>query len=117
MEVLDALLGNEACNSNLKDLNDQTPIHSVICFIERAADHRDNKKVEDLTEVLKKFLEKRPKAFHEKGGKTNVTGLDLGRDCKVEKVQKLFRGLRMILNAIQNHEEFNVQDFNALRQN
>mmetsp|Transcript_4442 Transcript_4442/g.6087 ORF Transcript_4442/g.6087 Transcript_4442/m.6087 type:complete len:159 (-) Transcript_4442:542-1018(-) len=116
LEVPTALLVNDACDSNLKDLNDQTPIHSVICSIEQAADRCDNKKVDDLVEVLKVFLAKRPDAFHVKGSKKDITGIELGRNCKVKKVQELLRGTDIILSAIHQRKEFNVDDFNHLWQ-
>jgi len=116
LQCLEALLDNENCNSKLEDSNGHTPIHSVISSIERAADRHDNRKVEGLMKVLEVFMEKRPSDFQAKlkFGKTKVTGLDRGRACRVEKVQQLFKGFKMILGTIKNHEEFNPQDFNTL---
>eukprot|EP00957_Ditylum_brightwellii_P181427 13820188-Ditylum_brightwellii.AAC.1 len=111
---LNALLDNKMCKSTLKDFNGQTPLHSVIHSIKDATDRHNFQKVDNLIEVLKVFSRRQQSDFNEKVGGTNITVYNLGRICKVKKVQELFRGFDMIIGAIKEHEEFNLQDFNSL---
>eukprot|EP00957_Ditylum_brightwellii_P196210 14950344-Ditylum_brightwellii.AAC.1 len=114
LTLLNALLDNKMCKSTLKDLTGQTPVHSVICSIEYAADSHNFQKVDNLIEVLKVFSRRQQSDLNEKIGSTNITVYELGRMCKVKKVQERFGVFDMILGDIKEHKEFNPQDFNSL---
>jgi hypothetical protein len=115
--ALEEILKTHGVKVSIKDHLGNTVVHSMLATAERASHRRDRELLNKLVPAMELLLEKRRDAFNAVDDK-NRTGFDLGRSSPIRDIQKLFKGVNVILGAIEQWkgssgepDDFNVEDF------
>ena len=108
--ALEEILKTPGLDVKIKDHLGNTAVHSMLAAAERAANRRDRELVEKLKPALELLLKEKRSAFNAEDAQGR-SGFDLGRSSPVQAIQKLFKGVNVILGALRERDDFNVEDF------